>query len=189
MAGLGKAELRKQIRQSRSTRTAQELAQVNRALATHNWDTLLKGSVIACYCAMENEPGTDLLIEELKNLGLSVFLPIISNNGSLQWGLATTNMVTNEFGIAEPTNPIQPTPEFSSVIMPAMAVGRDGSRLGRGGGYYDRWLETLPTSAEHGPLRIAVVFDNEVLQTLPVEKHDQRIDVIVTPDHIVYIND
>lgn len=165
-----------------------ELALVNSAFASHDWESILEGSVIACYFATETEPGTQALIEKLIRAGLSVYLPIISNDGSLLWGVATEDMANNAYGIAEPVNSVLPMPQFTSVIVPAIAAGKDGSRLGRGGGYYDRWLETLPSSADGGPLRIVLVFDDEVFQTVPVDAHDQRINVIVTPGEIYHVS-
>jgi 5-formyltetrahydrofolate cyclo-ligase len=63
------------------------------------------------------------------------------------------------------------------VIVPALAVSRDGQRLGRGGGYYDRALLLARPDA----VVVAVVFDEELVDELPTEAHDRRVAVVVTP--------
>jgi 5-formyltetrahydrofolate cyclo-ligase len=63
------------------------------------------------------------------------------------------------------------------VVVPALAVARDGARLGRGGGYYDRALQHVRADA----VLVALVFDDELLDELPVEAHDQPVSAVVTP--------
>ena len=61
--------------------------------------------------------------------------------------------------------------------MPALAVARNGIRLGRGGGYYDRALQ----HARPGAVLVALVFDDEFVDELPTEPHDRRVTAVVTP--------
>jgi 5-formyltetrahydrofolate cyclo-ligase len=63
------------------------------------------------------------------------------------------------------------------VLAPALAVARDGSRLGRGGGSYDRALARCPADA----VLAAVVFDEEVVDVLPSDAWDVRVHLAVTP--------
>jgi 5-formyltetrahydrofolate cyclo-ligase len=63
------------------------------------------------------------------------------------------------------------------VVVPALAVGRDGTRLGRGGGYYDRAL----AHARPDAVLVAVVFDEELLEGVPAGPHDRRVTAVVTP--------
>jgi 5-formyltetrahydrofolate cyclo-ligase len=63
------------------------------------------------------------------------------------------------------------------VLVPALAVDLHGVRLGRGGGYYDR---TLPLAAPGTPL-VAIVRDDEVLASLPVQPHDVPVSAALTP--------
>ena len=63
------------------------------------------------------------------------------------------------------------------VLVPALAVGADGARLGRGGGSYDRALARVPA----GRPRTALLYDGELLPGVPAEPHDQRVSGVVTP--------
>lgn len=83
-------------------------------------------------------------------------------------------------GILEPTDAcarISPE-EIDFVLVPALAFDQRGYRLGRGGGYYDRLLPSLRADCS----RWVVGFNEQWVQTLPVEQHDQKVDGVLTPD-------
>ena len=65
------------------------------------------------------------------------------------------------------------------LILPGVAFARDGVRLGRGGGHYDRLL-----SRSEGAVSIGVVFDIQLQGAIPTEPHDRRVDIVVTPDGV-----
>ena len=71
------------------------------------------------------------------------------------------------------------------ILIPALAASQDGTRLGQGGGWYDR---TLPHRAPSTPI-VAVVFDDEVLAggQIPREPHDVPIDAIITPTRTLHV--
>lgn len=71
------------------------------------------------------------------------------------------------------------------ILIPALAASEDGTRLGQGGGWYDR---TLPHRAPSAPI-VAVVFDDEVLAggRIPREPHDVPIDAIITPTRTLHV--
>ena len=71
------------------------------------------------------------------------------------------------------------------MFVPGLAVDGSGHRLGQGGGYYDRTLASVPSRAGGGPLRVIVLFDDEVRDAVPYEPHDCRVDAALTPSGIV----
>lgn len=71
--------------------------------------------------------------------------------------------------------------EIELILVPGLAFTSDGWRLGRGGGFYDRFLERLPA----GTVKLGVCFDLQIVETLPAEAHDQRLDGIVTESGFV----
>jgi 5-formyltetrahydrofolate cyclo-ligase len=74
------------------------------------------------------------------------------------------------------------------VLVPALAVDRGGHRLGRGGGHYDRTLALLSRlRAERLPPRIALVYDEELLDAVPVDQLDQLVTAVITPSSGVSI--
>ena len=76
--------------------------------------------------------------------------------------------------------------EADLIVIPALAASADGTRLGQGGGWYDRALvHRCP-----GTPVVAVIFDDEVLEAgvIPAEPHDVPIDAIVTPTRTITAN-
>jgi len=83
------------------------------------------------------------------------------------------------FGVREPLGNFEcsASPETLDIILvPGVAFTRAGARLGRGGGFYDRLLASLPAQT----CKVGVCFDSQVLPELPVERHDQHVDFIAT---------
>lgn len=85
----------------------------------------------------------------------------------------------------QPTGPLgnDLPDDIEMVIMPALAVDHSGHRLGRGAGYYDRAL-AAPRSTTL--LRVVALPSEDLLPDVPHENHDERVDVVVTPDGIVW---
>jgi 5-formyltetrahydrofolate cyclo-ligase len=137
---------------------------------------------------MATEPPTTELRAKLRELGKDIALPIMKPGNSLAWGFDGDDLVKNSYGIFEPVPTDVDIAKASAILIPALRVGRDGSRLGRGAGYYDRALANLPAHVDGGPIRICLVFDDEVDDSVPSEPHDAPIDVIVTPSQIIRVN-
>ena len=80
------------------------------------------------------------------------------------------------FGIMQPGPhcPVRDLSDSSLVLVPGLAFSRDGARLGRGGGYYDRFLTDRPP----GSRAIGVCLDVQVSDDIPVAGHDQRVDEV-----------
>ena len=140
-------------------------------------------SDIACYVSTPVEPATDVLITALRLAGHRVWAPRVSGD-RLMWvriGEETTWSI-GAFGIREPggTGMAVLPGTTALVFMPALAVDRAGNRLGHGGGFYDRAMLDLPTQADGGPPRVALVFADEVLDAVPIEPHDLRVDAVIT---------
>jgi len=79
---------------------------------------------------------------------------------------------------------IVPPGEIDVVLLPCQAVDRRGNRLGKGGGFYDRFLVQPDLRAA----RIAVGFREQVLDDVPVAGHDQPIDMVVTDGEVLAFN-
>ena len=173
---------------SRSARSAEDIRFADVALAAHDWGKLCPGSLVTCFMSMPSEPPTSALRETLLRLGKQIALPIMQPGRQLAWGFDGGEFVANNFGIYEPAPAEVDIAKASAIIIPALRVGLDGMRLGRGAGYYDRALSMIPLHSAGGPIRICLVFDEDVFETVPHESHDEPIDVIVTPTEVLQIN-
>jgi len=187
MVGRSKDTVRAQTISSRSLRSSAEIFAAELAIANHDWASLCQGGLVSCFVSMATEPPTSQLRTKLHELGKDIALPIMKPGNSLSWGFDGAELVGNSYGIQEPVATEINIAQASAIIIPALRVGRDGSRLGRGAGYYDRALANVPTLKAGGPLRICLVFDDEVDDSVPSESHDELIDVIVTPSHVLRI--
>ncbi|MCK9906995.1 5-formyltetrahydrofolate cyclo-ligase, partial [Frankia sp. Cpl3] len=87
------------------------------------------------------------------------------------------NLRQGVWGIFEPDPDVSQRAErekLEAIVVPGVAFARDGGRLGYGGGYYDRFLATL----ERKPLLIGFAFSCQVIDQVPLEKHDYPLDYL-----------
>lgn len=188
MAYSQKSDARLATQESRKQRSAKELAIAESAIAAHDWPALLGGARVTCYVSMATEPPTRSLLNALANEGISVWVPIMKKGRALAWGRFSSDLEVNDFGVAEPVaDDSFDLASVDALIIPAQRAGRDGSRLGRGAGYYDRALAKIPAHSVGGPKRIVLVFDDEVDDSVPSDEWDEAMDQIVTPTHVLTI--
>ena len=136
---------------------------------------------VAAFLSQDGEPGTAPLIDALGAAGIEVLIPILRDDFDLDWGLFEPGQQERgRFRLLVPTTPPLGEDAVAAaevVICPGVAVDREGNRLGRGGGSYDRALSRCSERV----LRVQLVYDDEVVDAVPAEPHDQRVDAIVTP--------
>ncbi len=174
-----KEGLRAQVRAARRARTedpATAAAMAERVMDIEVIrDACADHGVVACYVSRPEEPDTSLLRQALQATGARVVVPRVVGD-DLVWcdDDPLVAWAANDFGIHEPTAaPVDVDP--AAYIVPALAIDAVGNRLGQGGGYYDRALADV-----HGPIVVALVFEDEVVDALPTEPHDRGVDVAVT---------
>ena len=143
---------------------------------------------MTCYRSLPTEPDTSELLDRLVDAGHHVWLPRI-DGAELRWVRVdgATAYARGPLGIAEPTGPVDDDAlsRADMLLMPGLACDVSGHRLGQGGGYYDRALADVPLHTDGGPLRVLLLHDDELLETVPNEPHDRPVDVVVTPERIV----
>jgi 5-formyltetrahydrofolate cyclo-ligase len=180
-AGAAKSALRERHLTRRRERPAAEREAAAAAMTTALLGGLTAARTLAAYVPEEIEPGHGRLPAEYTRLGARVLLPVVPVSGhELGWAVDTGRLEPGRFGLLEPVGPrLGPTALGAAdvVVIPALAVSRDGVRLGRGGGYYDRALRHARPDA----VLVALVFDDELLDELPAEPHDRRVTAVVTP--------
>ena len=156
------------------------------ALCAHLPGLVQSGSTVCAYVPVGTEPGALQFVDILVKLGARVLLPAARHDEAgvplpLEWGEYRPGaLVEAPFGLREPPRPWLPPDavrDAAVVLVPALAVDRDGVRLGRGAGFYDRTLGLAARSA----LLTAVVRDDELLERLPAEPHDVRMTHALTP--------
>jgi 5-formyltetrahydrofolate cyclo-ligase len=192
--GAAKDVLRASIRTARRERSAGERERSAEAIAEHAGHLLRSLSdglplLVAAYLSMPTEPGTDPLIARAHADHDAVWVPRVEGE-DLAWVAyrPSTPVHIGRFGTREPEGPaVRPGDLVGMDVMfvPALAVDEMGRRLGQGGGYFDRMLATFPRHVDGGPLIVAVLFDDEVLTEVPIERHDCCVDVALTPSGLL----
>ena len=135
---------------------------------------------IACYLAFGEEPDTELFIDWALENEIEVLLPRSRPDGELDWVAYDGTTQTGIFGFQEASGTLVAPTGVDLVIVPALAVDQRGMRLGKGKGFYDR---SLPKFSPVPPVA-AVVFDDEILESIPTQSHDYPIDAAVTESGI-----
>ena len=140
---------------------------------------------VALYVSRGLEPQTGALIDWLLATDHEVLLPILYADNDLGWGIApgAADLVPGRLGLSEPPVDLGSDAIATAdlVICPAVAVARDGVRLGRGGGSYDRALARV----RPGTPIWAAVYDSEVVEALPADAHDHLVHAALTPSRLI----
>ena len=177
--------LRASLLRQRAARSAAERRSAGEQIGLHGLVAATDVAVVAAYAAVGDEPPTRPLLDALLGAAIRVVVPAV-DGARLQWGELHdwTDLVRSDLGLLEPPVVSEDAAHLAAaadlILLPALAVDRRGVRLGRGGGYYDRWLPHSP----RGQL-VAVVYDDEVVDELPHELHDRRVSAALTPGGVV----
>ena len=179
-----KAELRRRLLALRRELGPAELAAAGRSIRDAVLDlpeTQMAGTV-AGYWSIGAEPDTHGLLFALWKRGTYVLLPILREDGDLDWASyeGPESMVRGRRGLWEPgesARGVEAVARADVVLAPALAVDGAGNRLGRGGGSFDRTLGRV------GPLIpvIALLYDDELVKRVPTEPHDLRVRAVARP--------
>lgn len=181
-----KKQWRRKLAQQRSEVSVQQQVTEAAALGDHVTTTLreLGAGTVCCYVPFGSEPGSIGLLDTLRQAGTRVLLPLIPDEpGPLDWAEyeGSSSLAPGPFqGVLEPTARRLGAAAIAQagwVLVPALAADRQGVRLGRGAGYYDRSL----THAAAGTELTAVIRDTELVPELPAQAHDIRMTSVLTP--------
>jgi 5-formyltetrahydrofolate cyclo-ligase len=168
-----KSVLRRSALRRRAQLTVTERALAGEALERALAGVLGRAQRVAAYAAVGTEPPTEELFAHCEE----VLLPVLLSDGKLDWAYAD-ELRPGPHGLLEPRGErlgVDAIATCDLVLVPALAVDRNGNRLGRGGGSYDRAL------ARTDAMTIALLYDDELVDALPAEPHDVRVRAAVTP--------
>lgn len=142
--------------------------------------SLPEGSLIASYYNFATEMPMRPLVQALRERSYKILLPIIPGRAiPLKFGIYDSDdgLVPGWKGILEPPVPPEII-EPDILFVPLLAFNRDLYRLGYGGGYYDRTLAHL--RSKKTVTAIGIGFECQLVDKLPLELHDTRLDGIAT---------
>ena len=128
---------------------------------------------VMAFNGFTSEPDTDPLFARVAADGKRLLLPRIEH-GAIVVVDADGPMAVSRIGVSEPQGPALPLDVVDFVIVPGLAFTLDGYRLGYGGGFYDRFLPQLTAP------NVGVCFTEQILDALPVEPHDVRVQQVIS---------
>lgn len=168
-----KQELRKHIRMLKE----QNLPRVQSSCEVLLLEILSPYKVIMLYSALPDEVPTQILIDQLAVQGKTVLLPRVISDTDMELHRYTgkQDLQTGAYNILEPTGELFTDYEAIDIaIVPGMAFDNDGHRLGRGKGYYDRFLSRVPNI-----YKIGLCFSWQMVDHVPFDEHDIVMDEVI----------
>jgi len=146
----------------------------------HDFPAFRKAACVMFYVSFDGEVDTRSILETTFKEGKTVLLPVINERENKLFCSHLEDahkMRPGKYGIMEPDKPNEafPSSQIDLVFVPGLGFDRKNFRLGRGKGYYDRFLEQL------GPhtLKVGLAYDFQLVDHLSVEEHDVPMDMVI----------
>ena len=161
----------KQERQEKSKLIEQKLFKL---------EEFIRAKRIMFYLALDGEVSTENMINKARELGKEIYVPFCDTKEKTLKPCALNNnslLKEGPYRILEPQtkNPLT-IDKLDLVVVPALAFDKDGNRLGRGKGYYDRFLKKVPKHTQS----IGLAFDFQILPTLNTEQNDVPVNKVLS---------
>lgn len=142
-----------------------------------------QAKVILFYCSFKGEVNTFPMMEKAIELKKQVAVPVVQKENKQIAAMlieSTKELVAGSYGIPEPrldAAKVLVPKDLDLVITPGVAFDRANNRLGRGAGYYDRFLAGLPSTIP----TVGLAYDFQLVQSLPgLEPHDRPVTMVLT---------
>ena len=186
MHDIDKGSLRRRLVAARAAMSGSSRNEAGRLIRDHvlEMPEVAAAGTIAAYYSVATEPDTRSLVFALWKRGSYVVLPVLLPDGDLDWASyeGPDSLAPGPRGLLQPAEPVRGTGTVARadvVLVPALAVDRSGQRLGRGGGSYDRALDRVGPQVP----TIALLYDSELLPSVPADEHDQPVRAVARPGH------
>ena len=142
---------------------------------------------LAVYCSLPDEVETDGIIENALAMGKSVVVPKIISPGIMKFYriMGISQLAPSyHFGIREPDDLCEEVSakDIQLAVVPGVCFDLSKSRIGQGGGYYDRYLAECDSA-----IKVGICFDSQILKDsyIPCEKTDIKMDLIITEKEVI----
>lgn len=181
----GKQALRGRMKALRAQMTAQERLAAQEALCRQieAYEPYRRAGTVMAYMAYGTEPGLTPAIERALSAGRRIALPRCGADGRMSARLIAgmDDLAPGAYGIMEPKQdcPLALPQEIGLILVPGLAFDRRGGRLGKGAGYYDRFM------AQTTALRVGVLYGAELTDEVPMQAHDLFMDALLTADGVI----
>jgi 5-formyltetrahydrofolate cyclo-ligase len=179
-----KAALRVRAHATRAELSLSERAEAAQAVMRHFFEAipLTSTDVVAAYWRIRDELDCQPILVRLMDTNQTVVLPVVTGSEEpldLRVWEQGASLYEAGFGTLAPSE-LAPRAEPDIVLMPLLGFDARGTRLGYGGGYYDRTLARMTKR----PRLVGLAFAAQELDAIPREEHDIPLDAIITENGV-----
>ncbi len=187
-----KSDYRREARRRRAAMPDRESASARLLALLTELPEYRAANRIFCYVGCGDEVATLPALHEGLATGKSIVVPLCLQNELQLFELRSLDdLAPRTLGILEPREELWTHSErfvdiqsIDLAVIPGVAFGQDGSRIGQGRGYYDRLLARSPPGR---PFRLAIAFECQLFPTVPAAQHDAPMDALLTEERIYRI--
>jgi 5-formyltetrahydrofolate cyclo-ligase len=185
---LSKKDVRDTIRKQRQSMVPGQVASISESIIKHviEFKPFLLANTVAFYLPVDNEVDTSPLLDNHKVITKNLCLPVVMPGRRLDFSQYKPgdSLESGVYGILEPSN--KNWLDIGSIdlfLLPLVGFDAQGTRLGYGGGYYDRALSHLKKNAGK-PVLVGLAFGFQEVAQLPYAVHDVPLHYIVTENGV-----
>ena len=182
---MNKADLRKIIKDKKRQYSSSQLEELSLSVLSQLAGNHFfhKAHTLLMYYSLPDEVNTHSFIDQMVTDGKRVLLPVVidSENMEIREYSGKQDLKEGAFHIMEPIGKLFPRNRYSEIdvaVIPGMGFDDDGNRLGRGKGYYDRFLQQVPRL-----YKIGVCFPFQKLENIPTEETDIKMNEVIPLSH------
>ncbi len=185
-----KAELRKACLAARDAMPTEDRIEKSMGIADHgSMITFEPGTVISGFMPIRSEVDIRPLMAQLRDHGAQLCLPVVLDKETIVFRAFEREapLIQTGFGTTGPgpeANELDP----EIMLVPLSAFDANGTRIGYGGGYYDRAIERLE-ARDKMPKLIGIAFDVQKVEKVPAEPHDVILDGILTESGLIWFKE
>lgn len=186
-----KVQIRDDIAKRLAALSQKELAAKTKQIGDRLFEfaNFLESKIALLYINSKNEVPSNDIFAKSYQYGKIVVLPAFDaetfDMALMKVDNPQKDLKVGPRGILEP-DPMRcktvPIEKIDIAIIPAVALDEKGGRIGSGEGYYDRLIPNLAITTR----KVALAFEEQIIQQVPIESHDRHVDIIITDKRIIY---
>ncbi len=179
-----KQVLREKMLNIRNSFSIEEIQRMSEIIQTRvmNMGEFTSAKTVAAYYPLESEVSTLKILSTVLCLKKHLALPRVEDADSISFAEVNDidkDLETGKYKIKEPKNRCSKINKMDLVLVPGIAWDEHGYRLGYGKGYYDRYLASVKAGT------VGLAYDFQVLENIPHENNDFRVNLIVTEKRVI----
>ena len=177
-----KARLRKQLLNARDGLSLEFMKITSKEIQDNlrKIDHYRNAKTIGAYYSIGSEVKTQDILQEILNAGKELALPKVVKDDLVFKKISNfSELEPGNFSVMEPKDRCEIVKNLDIVIVPAIALSKEGFRLGYGFGYYDRYLHGKKSTT------ISLSYAKQVIKSFPHDNHDIKMNFIVTEDKVI----